>query len=190
MEIWKDIKGYEGYYQVSNMGRVKGLTRTIKHLRGFRVIKEHILPTHVYYSSKNYKREQVSLSKKGIHKTHRVHRLVANAFIPNNKHKKYINHIDSNTLNNNVNNLEWVTHKENMQHAFEYGTIRGLTKKDIPIVIDKYLKSVTTKQLAKEFNVTTTTILNTLHRNNITIRNKRATLIGCSFFYAVALFHI
>ena len=94
-EIWKDIKGYEGLYQVSNLGNVKSL-KTNKNL----------------YSSnaKGYRR--VGLFK-GKRKGYSIHRLVAQAFIPNPENKPCVNHKDCNRANNNVNNLEWCTHKEN-----------------------------------------------------------------------------
>ena len=95
-EIWKDIKDYEGLYQVSNLGNVKSL-KTNKNL---------------YYSkSKNYLR--VSLNKNGIRKGYSIHRLVAQAFIPNPNNYPCVNHKDCNGNNNKVNNLEWCTYKQN-----------------------------------------------------------------------------
>ena len=99
MEIWKDIKGYEGLYQVSSLGRVK---RRNKLLR---------LNTNTY----GYK--HVTLSKGNVKKTAVVHRLVASAFIENPLGLPQINHKDGNKSNNAVSNLEWVTPKENNRHA-------------------------------------------------------------------------
>ena len=96
MEIWKDIKGYEGLYQISNLGNVKSL-KTNKNL---------------YYSkSRNYLR--VSLNKNGIRKGCSIHRLVAQTFIPNPNNYPCVNHKDCNGNNNKVNNLEWCTYKQN-----------------------------------------------------------------------------
>lgn len=102
MEVWKDIEFYEGIYSVSNLGNVKS------HL--FKVSKSLKLE-----DVKGYKR--VSLSKNGNIKRFYVHRLVACAFLENKPNKKVVNHLDSDTSNNNVNNLEWVSHRENITHA-------------------------------------------------------------------------
>lgn len=101
-EIWKDIKGYEGLYQVSNLGRVKSLPRK-------NVTKEKIL--NGGNNGDGY--IKVSLSNKLYY----VHRLVAEAFIPKIEGKNFVNHIDENKSNNNVNNLEWCTNKENINHS-------------------------------------------------------------------------
>ena len=102
MEIWKDVVGYEGYYQVSNLGRVKSL-----NYRGSK--KEKILATNLERTG--YVRTH--LCKEGQHKTIRIHRLVAEAFLPNPDHKNCIDHINTNRADNRVENLRWVTHEEN-----------------------------------------------------------------------------
>ena len=109
-EIWKDIKGYEGIYQISNLGNVKSLQRidSNNHL-----VKEKILKSSSNGIGKGYL--WVKLGRKG--KKEKIHRLVAKAFIPNPNNKKEVNHIDGNTHNNKVDNLEWVTHKENCLHC-------------------------------------------------------------------------
>lgn len=98
-EIWKDIRGYEGLYQVSNLGRVK---RENKLLR---------LNTNTY----GYK--HITLSKNNVQKTAVIHKLVADAFIENPHSKPQINHKDGNKENNTVANLEWVTQGDNNRHA-------------------------------------------------------------------------
>lgn len=108
-EIWKDIKNYEGYYQVSNLGRVRSLPRydSNNHRLKGRILKTTIRSG--YYN--------LNLSKGNKRKSYQVHRLVAMAFIPTDDYSLFINHIDINRLNNKVSNLEWCTQKENVNHS-------------------------------------------------------------------------
>lgn len=109
-EIWKDIKGYEGLYQVSNLGRVKSLDRVIIKNNGFTIhIKEKILQNSI--DRKGY--PIIGLCKMGKCKTKPIHRLVADAFIPNPENKPEIDHIDTDPTNNRVENLRWCTRQEN-----------------------------------------------------------------------------
>ena len=114
MEIWKDIQGYEGLYQISNLGRVKSLERTCKAKTYIRRVPEKIYK----YALDNYGYPIVTLHKEGKRKTITIHKLVANAFIPNLNNYKTINHIDENKLNNRVENLEWCT----VEYNNDYGT--------------------------------------------------------------------
>ena len=111
-EIWKDCVGYEGKYQVSNLGNV----RSISNNKG--TYQERLLSQRQTTTS-NYL--YVNFTVKDVTKQHSVHRLVAKAFIPNPENKPFINHIDGNKYNNSVDNLEWCTQKENIQHAFKTG---------------------------------------------------------------------
>ena len=115
VEIWKDIKGYEGLYQVSNKGRVKSLNRYANNNGTLQFRPERILKQNIQKAGRS-RRCTVALSKKSKIKRIRVHRLVAEAFIPNPENKPQIDHIDTNMENNNVENLRWVTHKENMNN--------------------------------------------------------------------------
>lgn len=118
-EIWKDIPGYEGYYQVSNMGRVKCLDRVVyrgENRNGvpiYQRVYSKVLAIHTtrngYYS--------IMLHKDGKSRRFLVHRLVAWAFIPNPNGKPDINHKDGNRKNPVVTNLEWCTQGENILHA-------------------------------------------------------------------------
>ena len=113
-EIWKDIKGYEGLYQVSNLGRVKSLERKVRNgEHTYRIISEKILKLDNLYDG--YLGIGLYISRKQHY--FKVHRLVAESFIPNPENKLEVNHIDGNKTNNNAENLEWVTRIENMRHA-------------------------------------------------------------------------
>lgn len=126
MEIWKPVIGFEGIYEVSNKGRVRSLDRSV-------------------FIKKNHKNASYNRSKKGAQvkgrpdkdgylciylgyegggRYKKVHRLVAEAFVKNPQGKKYVNHIDGNKTNNIVENLSWVTAKENTVHALSNGLIK------------------------------------------------------------------
>lgn len=120
MEIWKDINGYEGYYQISNKGNVRSLDRFDGvHDRQGTIIKPHM--KHNGYL-------QVGLRKHNTRKWLAIHRLVAIHFIENPDNKPQVNHIDGNKQNNNVENLEWVTAKENQNHATRIGLRNNMPK--------------------------------------------------------------
>ncbi len=110
-EEWRDVKGYEGLYQVSNLGRARSF-----HNQYGRVIKPVL-------TQKGYL--QVTLSKNGKSRTRPLHILVAQAFIPNPLNKPQVNHMDGNPLNNRFDNLEWATSKENIQHAYKTGLAKS-----------------------------------------------------------------
>ena len=122
MEQWKDIPDYEGWYQVSNLGRVRSVPRIIPHKTKGGVISNQrwegkiLRPTLI---SGGY--EMVVLTKHRNPAYPTVHRLVAMAFVPNPYNKTVVNHIDGNKTNNVATNLEWVTSSENNQHAYDTG---------------------------------------------------------------------
>lgn len=118
MEIWKDIKGFEGYYQISNLGRIRSLDRIIEMKNGkTRKVKGKILKQST--SVHGYK--VVCFRRNGKKENFRVHRLIGEAFIDNQDNKPFINHIDGDKSNNDISNLEWCTAKENANHAYEFG---------------------------------------------------------------------
>jgi hypothetical protein len=106
--FWEPILNYEKFYLANQNGQIKGIIKN-KVLKGS-------------FGSTGYK--HIVLSKNGKYKTKDVHRIVAETFIPNPFNLKYVNHIDGNKANNSVNNLEWVTARENTKHA----TLLGLKK--------------------------------------------------------------
>lgn len=115
-EIWKDIKEYEGIYQVSNLGKVKRV-KTNRVLKGCKDKGGYL---------------RVNLSKNSVTSTNTLHRLVAEAFIPNTDNKPEVNHIDEDKTNNRVDNLEWSTRKDNLN----YGTRNKRISKtqSVPII--------------------------------------------------------
>ena len=156
MEIWKDIEGYEGLYQVSNLGNVKSLNRLIKHNRsGFLKLKSKIIKPCT--TKTGYVVFHLYKNSKQTHKT--AHRLVAECFLENIFSKEDINHIDGNKLNNNILNLEWNTRSENLKHAYNTGLKeRGekhynskLTEKNILII--RELKGFSHTKIAEQYNV-------------------------------------
>lgn len=118
-EIWKDIKGYEGMYQISNWGRVRSLDRVSyqKHYSGCLSRYEH-KGRILRLSSRPNGYVRVTINRH----CETVHRLVAEAFLEKPEGKDYINHLDANPKNNHVNNLEWCTQSENIQYAYNNGT--------------------------------------------------------------------
>lgn len=112
---WKQIKGFEGLYEISDTGEVKNTKRN-------KIVKPRI--TIWGYS-------QYGLMKKHKRYWRTAHRLVAQAFIPKPKNKREVNHIDGNKLNNNVKNLEWTTRRENIKHAIRMGLQQSSTCKRI-----------------------------------------------------------
>ena len=131
-EIWKDIKGYEGKYQVSNLGRVRSLYDQNQFKKNSR-IKILKLGERNGYSVINLQNK----FKPKERKSYQVHRLVAEAFIPNPENKPIINHIDENKKNNIVTNLEWCTQKENVLHS-KYKMYKP-KKSKLPTSGEKYI---------------------------------------------------
>lgn len=115
-EIWKDVKDYEELYQVSNLGRVKRVT-TGRILKGGKDKYGYLI---------------VNLYKNSVGSIKTIHRLVAEAFIPNPENKPQVNHVDENKTNNSLDNLEWMTAKENTNHGTR--NERSGKSQSIPII--------------------------------------------------------
>lgn len=122
-EIWKDIKGYENLYQVSNTGKVKRLSH--KRYDRNQILKERIVK--ITYPKNNWY-PYLSLCKNGKAINKNIHRLVAEAFIPNPNNFPIINHIDGNKQNNSISNLEWCTYSHNNREAHKIGLNKGTAK--------------------------------------------------------------
>ena len=141
-EIWKDIQGYEGLYQVSNLGRVKSLGRFVDKLKCHYWQEEKILKLH----KKHNGYLGVILLKDRKFKNFKVHRLVALAFIPNPENKPQIDHINAIKTDNTVNNLRWVTAKENIRNPLNMVHLIG---KNHPMFGKKHSEETKNKMRGK-----------------------------------------
>lgn len=156
-EKWQDIQQFEGY-EVSNLGKVRGKDRFVKRTTGLCFIKGKELKQ--IFNKKGY--PEVRFRKKGTH-TRLVHRLVANAFIPNIYNKPQVNHIDGNKLNNSANNLEWSTNSENQKHAYKLGlqpskagennSKSKITDKDVTLLKELYNSGKSIFEVSNETGV-------------------------------------
>ena len=145
MEKWKDIKGYEGYYQISNLGRIKSLPRDVGSNR---CKKETIMKTSI--DKDGY--EHLVLCKDGKQKHFRVNRLVAQAFIPNPNNYPVVNHKDENKTNNDVKNLEWCTNEYNHNYGTRNERVgKSLSKKVICITTGEIFNSM--REACRKYNI-------------------------------------
>jgi len=154
-EIWKDIAGYEGYYQVSSFGRVKSLKRAKRRAKDKVLVQWDNKKGYLICNLHTPHTKKI---------TPKVHRLVAQAFIQNPENKPEVNHIDCNTKNNRVSNLEWVTSSENQKHAIKHNgrsyigencPAHKLTEKQVLEIrsIKRVKKQPSYKEIAKRYGV-------------------------------------
>ena len=129
-EIWKDVDGFEGIYQVSNLGRVKSLERVVNYPKCTKHVKEHIMSGSD--NGHGYLTVMMRVNNKGVRKY--IHRLVAQAFIPNPKNLPEVNHKDENRSNNNVMNLEWVDYLTNRTYGTRLRRLSDSNTKHVCIV--------------------------------------------------------
>jgi hypothetical protein len=162
MEIWKDIKDYEGLYQISNLGNVKALEKTRNwNARGKQL--QSVLKEKILIPVDSYGYCHIILWKDSKIKNFSIHRLVAQAFIENPKFKSEVNHINAIKNDNRVENLEWVTQQENREHSYRIG-IAGIGEKNSSAKLKNYEAEEILKSneksiiLAKRYNVSITTI--------------------------------
>ena len=162
MEIWKEVKGFENEYEISNLGNLRSKDRFVKH---------YIEGVNRFYKgqSKKFRFDKDGYCKCNLKKDSkrfdfRVHRLVAEAFIENKGLNKIVNHINGIKTDNRVENLEWCSVRENVIHAVKIGLIK--TKLDDIDALKIHSSKLSNRQLAKEYNIDSTIIWR--------IKNKKA----------------
>lgn len=172
MEIWKTIPKFNNEYEISNLGRIRSTDSIIKRSNGWPYFRKgKILKPSSKYGG--YYKGAVCVNKKMI--SYKIHRLVAEVFIPNPENKEEVNHIDGNKLNNNISNLEWCTRQENIKHCIdnnlqipfkgeEIGT-SILKESQVNEIREKFTPRIYTRsKLAKEYGVSEATIKDVLYR--------------------------
>lgn len=177
-EIWKDVIGYESFYEVNNLGVIRSKSRKCPGGRGSFHIRKPKLMT-IRKDKHSYLR--VGLTGDGITSSTKqvlwlVHRVVALAFIPNPENKPMVNHINGIKGDCKVENLEWVTRKENARHAFDTGLqvnpkgqdhrMAKLTEEQVLQIREKYRPNRVygSTKLSREFNISVTNIKDIINR--------------------------
>lgn len=165
-EIWKDVIGYEGLYQVSSLGRVKKLPEPKRKDKKGRIWGRDGRMLSPGRNSKGY--YSITLTKNKMPQSIKLHRLVLTHFKPNPSELPEINHIDGNKLNNNIDNLEWCTRQQNIDHAVQNKlmyTRRGaecskkLTEEDAKFIITNKGRNNAVELMAR-FNIKRATVYN------------------------------
>lgn len=173
-EIWRPVIGFEKFYEVSSLGRVRGLrrsTRKSKTIPAFKILAPRI-------NRGGY--VQHGLSEKGKSKNHRAHRLVAVAFVDNPFNYTYVNHKDGNKTNNAADNLEWVTPSGNNKHAYDSG-LRIVTDKQRTKFLENLKSSIAHKckiVLNLEYGIYYSSLKEAAELNGINRRKMQSSLSG------------
>lgn len=177
-EIWLDIPGYDGIYQVSNLGRLKSYDRLVDYGKIKAIRKGRVLASREGKLGYLYNVFSVDLKRKTV----KPHRIVAEVFIPNPHNKPCVNHINGIKSDNRVENLEWVTYKENVDHAFktklksgikgEKSHLSKLKKYQVDEIRSLYKKENTSKKdLSILYNVSVSQINRIVNYINWNITN-------------------
>lgn len=171
-ERWASVQGYEGLYEISSLGRCKGLRLETKFGNQTKVYPVRILKP----KKRKGKYSSYILCNDGKHTTHMIHRLVALHFIQNPHSKKHVNHKDGYKWNNSIDNLEWCTSSENLEHAMTTGLNKNfgetakaakLSEKQVIEIRKKYIPKIYTQQmLADEYKISKRTIMHICQRTS------------------------
>lgn len=164
-ELWKDIDGFNGRYQVSNFGRVRSTISWNGHKY---VSKERILKPSM--TTTGYHKIEL-IAPNGKKKSLKLHRVIASAFIPNPMGYPIINHKDGNPLNNSLDNLEWCTQKHNVEHAITMGLHKysvAHTPREEEIC-NLYVQGHSSGEIAEIYGITRNSVMSTIRRNGIEV---------------------
>jgi hypothetical protein len=174
IEEWRDVRGYEGLYMVSNLGRIKSLERI--YYSGKSRKSRKIQPESILKIRSIGKYLGMCLFKNGRRSTRYVHRVVASAFIPNLDNLPEVNHKNANKHDNAIENLEWCTKEGNLQHARENGLLPGKGAKHpkaifnnddiLSIRLLRSTQNLSGCKLAKMYNANPVTIYNIINRKS------------------------
>jgi len=176
MEIWKDIPGYEGFYQASTCGRIKSLKREVRF--GLKYQTSYIKPEKIMSpapSQKGYYYAIFTVNGKVKHNS--VHRLIALTFIPNPENKIEVNHKNGNKSDNNIGNLEWNTPSENYRHSCDVlkrkPFVSDVKKEVVHISLDGFVQNVfqSRTEAAKFLGIGIPAITNAIKRKSICVGN-------------------
>lgn len=170
MEIWKPIKHYENLYEVSNLGRIKSLARIVdnRYQTEEKIKKPYYNKVTGYYS--------ISLWKNGEQRTWAVHKLVAQAFITNPNQLPQVNHKNGRKLDNRANNLEWVTSKENNDHAIKTCLRKPRKHKILCVELNlEFINAYKASEYILNKNITTAKLATVYHNILAVAKNNKGT---------------
>lgn len=161
IETWKSVVGYEGYYEVSNLGNVRSIDRYVKK-ESYQRFAKGVLLKPAWKKEGRDCYPKVSLSKNGKSNTYYTYRLVAEAFMPNPDNLPCVNHIDGDKFNPQVDNLEWCTYSENSKHSFATNlqcnkgvnnSRARLTEDDVLDIRKRYENGEDSREIAKRYGI-------------------------------------
>lgn len=169
---WKPVAGYEGFYEISDLGQVKSLARVIEVVRRSAIVRQRIRERLMKLSADRDGYLQVTLSRDGAVEFRKVHHLVLSAFVGPRPDGLEAAHLDNNPANNRVANLAWIDHQSNLDQQIEHGTrvlgakhwFAKLTEASVPKIRSLYAAGRSLESLGKEFHVHRASIWDVVNR--------------------------